>query len=233
MDIERFKQNLVSLLTNPSGDAPFSTLRVATRGMAGCRTAKIINFAARCMEADEFYLEVGTFAGYTLISAGYQNNAMCVGVDDFSLGDMVHPDSLEEAKGSLRANLNKHLAAYGPNKHKFIESDFRSVTLAPEAIGKLAVLFIDGVHTGVEVEETLKKFGPYLAKDAVVIFDDVQFNGIPRTLAKLWQSDEYEMLTYMVSTVAEKDRTLHMNMPLNDYIANGICVMAKKEVVNA
>lgn len=233
MDIKRFKESLVPLLTTSYGDAPFSTLRVATRGMSGYRTAKIINFACRCMDEGEFYLEVGTYAGYTLISAGYQNNTMCVGVDDFSLGDIIKPEHHESARNSLRSILNSHLLAHGPINHKFIESDFRTVEMSAESVGKLGVLFIDGKHTGEEVKETIEKFGPYLAKDALLIFDDVQFNGIPKVITKMAQSDDYELLLYVVSTTHEKDATLHMNMPLNDYIANGICVMTKKGTTNA
>lgn len=233
MDIKRFKESLVSLLTNPSGDAPFSTLRVATRGMSGCRTAKIINFACRCMDSDEFYLEVGTFAGYTLISAGYQNNAMCVGVDDFSLADIIQPNAIEGAKNSIREFLQKHLQAYGPANHKFVEADFRNVELSEESKGKLAVLFIDGKHTYDEVKETIAKFEPYLSPNALLIFDDVQFNGIPKALQELWQSDNYEMLCYAVASVADGDEKMHMNKYLDEYIANGICVMTKKEKKDA
>lgn len=233
MDIRRFKESLVPLLTNSSGDAPFSILRVATRGMSGIRTAKIINFACRCMASDEFYLEVGTFAGYTLVSAGYQSNAMCIGVDDLSLEDLIRPESRENARNSLRNVLHKHLESYGSVNHKFIESDFRKVELTPESVGKLAVLFIDGKHTSQEVDETITKFAPYLSKDAILIFDDIQFNDIPKSLQRLWKSDEYEMLLYLVSTVHKNDETIHMNMPLNEYVANGLCVMAKKEVVHA
>lgn len=53
MDIKRFKESIASLMLNPSGDAPFQTLRIATRGMSGTRTAKMINFACRCMKSDE------------------------------------------------------------------------------------------------------------------------------------------------------------------------------------
>jgi predicted O-methyltransferase YrrM len=233
MDIRRFKEALVPLLTESSGDSLFSTLRIATKGMSGIRTAKIINFACRCMDENEFYLEVGTFAGYTLISAGYQSNAMCVGVDDFSLEDIVRPESRETARESLRNVLNKNLESYGLTNCKFIELDFRKVEMTPKSIGNLAVLFIDGKHTSQEVDETLAKFSPYLSKDAVLIFDDIQFNDIPKSLQRLWKSEEYEMLLYVVSTVNKKDETLHMNMPLNEYVANGICVMARKEVVHA
>lgn len=233
MDIKRFKESVVSLLTNPSGDAPFSTLRVATRGMSGCRTAKIINFACRCMAPDEFYLEIGTFAGYTLISAGYQNNAMCVGVDDFSLADVIQPNAIEGAKTSIREFLQRHLQAYGPSNHRFIEADFRNVELSEESKGKLAVLFIDGKHTGEEVQETIAKFDPYLASNALLIFDDVQFNGIPKALQTLWGSGSYEMLVYAVANISDSDEKIHMNKYLDEYIANGICVMIKKEAVHA
>lgn len=233
MDIKRFKESLVPLLTNSSGDGPFSTLRVATRGMSGIRTAKIINFACRCMNADEFYLEIGTFAGYTLISAGYQSNAMCVGVDDFSLEEQIRPESRGAAKELLRTVLNKHLEAYGSTNHKFIESDFRNVVLSKESEGKLGVLFIDAKHDSKEVEEAMAKFEPYLAPKAVIIFDDVQFNGIPSALQKLWQSGEYEMLLYAIATTTDTDEKIHMNKFLDEHIANGICIMTRKEKVNA
>lgn len=228
MDTKRFKEELTGLLLTPSGDAPFSALRIITHGMAGVRTAKLINFACRCMDADEIYLEVGTFSGYTLVSAAFQSNAVCVGVDDFSLKEVIRPEAREMAKGIIREKLQKNLAEHGSSSSKFIESDFRSVSLSDEAIGKLAVLFIDGEHNYQDVKETLEKFEPFLAKEALVIFDDVQFGGIPRYIQEMTASGRYEILAYLVNTVHDHDKNVHKNMPLDEFIANGICVLTRK-----
>jgi len=217
----------------PSGDGAFAALRIASHGMAGIRTAKVINFACRCMDADEFYVEVGTFSGFTLISAGYQSNAMCFGIDDFSLEEVVKPESREEGKKLVRAALNKHLGEYGSVNCRFIESDFRSIGLEEKTKGKLSVLFIDGKHTYTEVKDTLEKFTPYLSKDAVIIFDDVQFGNIPKYIREMLLTDEYEMLAYLVATVNQHDTKVHLNMALDEYIANGICVMRRINAANS
>lgn len=232
MNIQRFKEALVPLLTNSAGDAAFAALRIATHGMAGIRTAKIINFACRCLGEGEFYLEVGTFSGYSLVSAGYQNNTLCVGVDDLSLSEVVKEGSRDSVRPHVRGILNNNLAEYGSPNMQFIESDFRSVTLNGESSGKLGVLFVDGNHTKEDVRETLAKFEPYMCKDAVVIFDDVQYGNIPEVLKGIW-GGQYELLLYAVSTASDQDLKIHKNMPLDESIANGICIMARKEKVSA
>lgn len=232
MDIKRFKENLVSLLLTPSGDNPFAALRIATHGMSGVRTAKILNFAAKCMAPKEFYLEVGTFSGYTLISAGYQLNAICIGVDNLSMNELVKPEAKEAGKNSVRAILTQNLSQYGSINTRFVELDFRDVGLTEDSKGLLSVLFIDGDHTRDEVKLTFEKFTPYFSKDAVIVFDDVQFGGISTYIAELMAGDEYEMLAYLVSTPNEHDKTVHQNMFLDEHIANGICVMARKEKVS-
>jgi predicted O-methyltransferase YrrM len=227
MDIRRFKEALPGLLMNPAGDNAFSALRIATHGMSGIRTAKILNFACRCMNMGEMYVEIGTYSGYTLISAGYQLNAKCIGIDNFSMDGFVKPGAEAEAKTTIRSLLQRNLAEHGTINTQFVEADFRNVEFTDEAKGKLAVLFIDGKHTYSDVKETMEKFGPYLSKDAVVVFDDVQFGKIPAYITELMASGDFEMLAYSVSTVHPHDAEVHRHMYLDEYIANGICVMGK------
>lgn len=228
MDIKRFKEELPNLLLNSSGDNAFANLRIATHGMAGVRTAKILNFACRCMDKGEFYAEVGTFSGFTLVSAGYQLNAPCFGIDDFSMREVIKPEALEQSKHLIRGMLQKNIQIYGSLNTKFIEADFRNVQFEGESKGQLAVLFIDGEHTYKEVKETMQKFSPYLSKNALIIFDDVQFEKIPDYLIEMQK--EYELLAYLVSSLSDHDRTFHMGMCLDEHIANGICVMTRKDV---
>jgi predicted O-methyltransferase YrrM len=228
MDIKRFKENLVSLLLNPAGDSPFAALRIVTHGMSGIRTAKLLNFAAKCMAPGEFYLEVGTFSGYTLISAGYQLNSLCIGVDNLSMNELVKPEEREHKKNCIRAILNKNLGELGTVNTRFVELNYRDLGLTDESKGKLSILFIDGDHTRQEAKDTFEKFEPFFSDDAVIVFDDVQFGGISSYIAELMTGGKYEMLTYLVSTAHEHDKTVHQNMFLDEYIANGICVMAKK-----
>lgn len=228
MDLKRFKENLAPLLLTSAGDNAFAVLRIATQGMSGVRTAKILNFASKCMDSGEFYLEVGTFSGYTLISSGYQLNSMSIGVDNFSMEGFIKPEEREQTKNVVREVLKRNLAQYSPNA-QFVEADFRNISFPEDVKGKLAVLFIDGVHTKADVKETMEKFSPYFSKDTVIVFDDVQFGEIPSYIAELMLSGEYEMLAYLVSTAHPHDKEAHQNKFLDENIANGICVMARKE----
>lgn len=229
MDIARFKESLIPTLFGSDGDGPFSTFRILLHGMSGVRTAKLLNLACLCADKGEFYLEVGTFTGYTLVSASYQTNTTCLGVDDLSMDEVIRKDISEEERNkvlnAIRGQLSMNMQNYGSDGCKFIETDFRKVTLNSDAIGKMCCLFIDGNHNYQEVKETLEKFEPYLTKDAVVIIDDVQMGGVPKYINEI--SSKYELLFYGIATITEHDRKVHAGMSLNNLIANGICVLRK------
>ncbi len=186
MDIQKFKENVVSFMCYPNGDDKFSALRVFMHGMASARLAKTINFAVKCMANDEYYVEIGTFSGFTLISAGYETNKPCIGIDDLSVEDFFAAENIEVARKNVRLILEQNLKMHSGFNIKFIESDFRKVAFEEDKKKKLAVLFIDGKHTEQEVNETLAWAEPYLAEDCVIIFDDSCMCGVDRAINDLW-----------------------------------------------
>jgi len=225
MDILRFKQNLIPLLTSSDGDGPFQFNRMAMRGMSSPRTAKILNFGAICASNGEFYLEIGTFSGYTLLSAAYQNNTLCIGVDDFSLKDVYKNAGSSEITNFVREALNRNILQFGGGNVQFVEADFRKIVIPDDKKGKLAVFFIDGTHDYENVDQAIRQFEPLLADDAVVVFDDASIRDIPKKIQELWQSGHYDLLFFGKHELNETEKTAHMGMPLNPVVANGLAVM--------
>lgn len=225
MNIKRFKENIANLMLTSIGDDVFSSLRILTNGMTGIRVAKLINFACNSMNRGEFYLEVGTYTGYTLVSAGYQNNSLVVGIDDFSIKD-IGRYPVDEVRRRLRNNIKE----YGNQNSQFIESNVKDLSLLEHVKGKLAVLFIDGTHDYDSVKENLEKFKDILSEDAVIIFDDIQIRNISKYIYELCSSGEFEMLFHIVSTMDEQEEKVHMGMNLNCLVSNGISVLARKGI---
>lgn len=187
MNIEKFKENVISLMSYQNGDEKFAALRVYTHGMASSRFAKAINFAVKCLEEGEFYAEIGTYSGFSLISAGYENTSPCIGIDDLSMPDFFKKEHSEGAKNSIREILHTNMNTFGFSNLKHIESDFRNVVFDESQKGKMGVLLIDGKHTAAEVNDTLTWATPYLSKDSVILFDDVSMADVSHAVCDLWK----------------------------------------------
>ncbi len=130
------------------------------------------------MDGGERYVETGVFTGFTLICAGHDNQAMTLGIDNF---DLKGPESsvgcdMDEAK--IRSILKSNCEGYGVKGH-VVEADFRNVNL--ETI-KTGVAFIDGRHDYDSVTDNLKWIEPSLVKDAVIILDDLDCEGVPEAI---------------------------------------------------
>jgi predicted O-methyltransferase YrrM len=223
MKITYFKQNLMRLLCSQEGEEPFHVLRMITGGLSSPKTAKIINFAAKCCDVGDAYVEIGTYSGYTLCAAGYQTMTTCAGIDDLSMDDLYHPDEKEAMKEKIRQRIQDNLSRlHNRQNMMFIERDFRTIEkleFRPDA-KKIAVLYIDGFH---DFEQTNKAFEwaePQLADEAIVILDDLHIPTVYDSVMKqIKDSDKYEIV------VLAKNELQDRNMTLDEYISTGLAVL--------
>lgn len=192
MKYDIFLANYLRMIFTTDRDALFSTLQVNTGGLSSPRTASLLNMACHCMEEGERYVEVGVFTGYTLISAGYDNGRILLGVDSF---DTEGPDSSvgsEIPRQVIKDQLARNMDRFKQVRANIIESDFRKVDLTG---AKTGVAYIDGRHDYKSVIDNLEWLHPSLAKDAVLIFDDPDCEGVADAILD-WCHDhkDYELL---------------------------------------
>lgn len=169
MDITKFLYNYGNLVCSDFGENEFSAIRVLCPGLSSPKLGKMLNYACRCLSNDEIYAEIGTFTGYTLISASHHNtHTEFLGIDNFRLlGEKTTPAHKAWARDRLKINL-EHFK-YG--NHHIIDSDFRNVKLGPDV--KIGVFYIDGHHTREEVYENFKWAHPNLSDEAIIFVDDI------------------------------------------------------------
>lgn len=174
MKIDQFLVSYSHLICSDYGEEEFSAIRVLCPGLSSAKLGKILNYASRLMGEREIYLEIGTFTGYSLISASHQNStAHFVGIDNFSIAG-ISTDAVQRqwVKDRLRVNLEH----WSHPKRRVIDGDFRDVTL--EEGTKIGVFYIDGKHTYDEVIENFKWGDKYLADEALIVIDDITIPGV-------------------------------------------------------
>lgn len=193
MKATKFLLEYPQLVATDHGEAEFAAMRVLCPGLSTPKLGKLLNRAVSCMDRNEVYCEIGTFVGYTLISASHGNSdKRCIGIDNFRLiGLDATKASIEWAKERLRTNL-EHFK-YG-NQY-FIEGDFREIDLKD----KIGVFFIDGHHTREEVYENFKWGHSRLSDNALIFIDDITMSGVGDGI-KDWiadHKDEYYEFFHM------------------------------------
>lgn len=216
MNINQFLSRFSDVLMNDQNDQTFETLKLLTAGTTSARIAKLLNFATSCMTPEERYLEVGVFTGFTLASAGYLNNRRCIGVDSFQ-PEQVFSIPPEEVKTRCKKNLFN----YSYNT-LLIEADFRAVD--PQMVdGPVGVHFIDGDHNYQAVKDGIAWVTSLLADEAVVVFDDVGYEGITQAVTETANQPGYEVVffsrpLYVGDTVySVADKVLHQGLAILRY----------------
>lgn len=185
MNLNKFLLQYPKLIATDHGESEFAAMRVLCPGLSTPKLGKILNTAVSCMSRDEVYCEIGTFVGYTLISASHGNSdKICIGIDNFRLvGIEATATSIAWAKERLKINL-EHFK-YG--NQRFIEADFRDVDIKE----KVGVFYIDGHHTREEVYENFRWGHNKLSDNAVVLVDDITMPGIGEGITD-WIKDHPE-----------------------------------------
>ena len=220
MDITKFLQNYHSLICSDSGEGEFAAIRTLCPGLSSPKLGKVLNYAGRLLPEDEIYLEIGTFCGYTLISAGHHNTqTKFLGIDNFRLlGEKTTPEHQAWVKSRLKLNM-EHFK-YG--NHHFIESDYRKVELGPEV--KIGVFYIDGHHTREEVVENFKWAHDRLADQALIFVDDISIAHVGEGI-KDWVKDRHEYYEFFhMDSFYPEDNQDHWN----NSFWNGLSILTFK-----
>ena len=167
MNVDRFLRELPEQLEDTSR---FAEILEAVPGLAKPSNLALLNVAARCRDAGEAYVEVGTYHGTSLISAMVGNEGSFVALDNWSLGD-----------GS-RAQLEANLAGFGLDA-TLVEGDafetLRSAALDGIAIG---VYYYDNGHEYEQQLDGMRLVEPYLASPSLVIVDDTDWERVERAV---------------------------------------------------
>lgn len=219
MNMDYFMKRYTCVLMNEKDDHTFETLKIITGGTTSPRIAKLLNFAVSQMDKDETYVEVGVFAGTTLISAAHVNRKRCIGIDNYDMEYMkgmgCDPKTVRD-----RCVYNINVTNCGA---QLIEKDFRNVT-KEDICYPIAVSFIDGTHNFESVMENLKWLEPMLADEAVIVFDDVNYLDVSRAIFSwLHQNPEHwDMLSY-VKPFFYNDKNTHSVQ--DRFLNNGVAIL--------
>jgi hypothetical protein len=142
--------------------------------------AALIDHAVRAMPADQAFLNVGVWAGFTFL-AGVRGNPgrTCIGVDDFS------------GFGGPRESFTARFEGLRSDRHSFFEMDylryFAEVHREP-----LGVYMYDGDHSYEHQLEGLRVAEPFFAPGCLVLVDDTN-------------RDEPHRATYDFVAASERD----------------------------
>jgi predicted O-methyltransferase YrrM len=166
VDIDRFLRELPQQLEDVSR---FEAILDDVPGLAKANNLALLNVAARCLGDDEYYLEVGTFHGTSLIGAALGNDHdRYVALDNWSFRD----GSMEK----LTENLVRH-----PVEVEFYEGDAFE-TLRNGVPSPIGAYYYDNGHEYEQQLDGLRLAEPYLASPALMIVDDTDWERVERAV---------------------------------------------------
>jgi predicted O-methyltransferase YrrM len=167
MDPERFVRELETQLEDVSR---FEEVLEAVPGLAKPNNLALLNVAARCLDDEESYVEVGTFRGTSLVAAMLDNDGDFVALDNWSMG--------EGSREQLDANLER----YGLHA-TMLEGDafetLRSNALDGRVVG---AYYYDNGHAYDQQLDGLRLIERHLASPALMIVDDTDWERVERAV---------------------------------------------------
>lgn len=157
-------------------EAPEAGIAAGTEGVEGFSGARILalltNLAARIVDADDAYVEIGVYRGLTLSNVAAAAQGPCVGIDDFSL---FNPS------GDNRRRVETVLAERGLDNVDLLDSDAEVALeeFAERFPGRrIGLLFIDGGHDHRSQLIPLLLARQHLADGAVIVIDDTNYRHV-------------------------------------------------------
>lgn len=220
MNIDAFMKRFATVLLNDKDDHVFETIKTITGGTTSSRICKLLNFAVSQMSDDECYVEVGVFNGTSLCSAGHVSGKTCIGIDKYDPTYIAQMCGLDSQV--VRDRCLHNIRSMTPWA-SLIEKDFRTVT--KEDIAKpVAVSFIDGKHDFGDVNENLNWLEPLLSDEAIIIFDDVNYEGVTRAISN-WvasHSTTYDLVAYVKPFYLDNNYSWSIS---ERFLNNGVCIL--------
>jgi predicted O-methyltransferase YrrM len=169
VDVDRFLRELPVQLEDTSR---FERLLEDVPGLATPNTLAVLNVAARCLGGDEWYVEVGTYHGTSVIAAALGNDH-----DRYAALDNW---SFEEASlATLKANLRSHRVDV-----QILEGDAFETLRANALEGRrVGAYYYDNGHEYEQQLDGMRLIEPYLAAPALVIVDDTDWDRVAQAVA--------------------------------------------------
>jgi predicted O-methyltransferase YrrM len=163
---ERFPES-----EHPS-DRRFQPIAEDIENLACENNLALLNLAASCLDGGEAYVEVGVFHGASLIAAMLGNEERhFVGIDSFAFRDA----SLEKVEANL--------ARYGLRRPEILVGDaFELVPSGALEGTSVGVWYYDASHAYEAQLEGLRIAEPLLARGALVIVDDTDWDDVARAM---------------------------------------------------
>jgi predicted O-methyltransferase YrrM len=177
VDAQRFLDELPRLFEDfPRSEYPldrrFQSVAEDVENLARENNLALLNVAARCLEGDEAYVEIGVFHGASLIAAMLGNGEKrFVGVDSFAFRDAT----LE--------NVHENLARFGLTPPDILIGDaFELVPAGALGDVSIGVWYYDAAHSYEAQLEGLRIAEPLLAPGALLIVDDTDWDDVARAM---------------------------------------------------
>jgi hypothetical protein len=139
----------------------------------------LLHKAVQEMPADQCYLNIGIWHGYSLFAAMVGNrDKECIGVDNFS------------EFGDPRIEFINNFDKLKSEKHKFFEMDYQYY-FENKHQGKIGVYFYDAKHEYDHQLNGLKLAEPFLADDALIFVDDWNWEAPRKATADFIAGSQY------------------------------------------
>ena len=181
MDIARFRRELARRF--PGGDlysAPldsrFDRVIEQVDGMSSTHSLTLLNVAAGCLGDNEWYLEVGSYRGRSLVGATLDHDhGRFAAIESFREFVDQHPDDSHQVVLST-------LASWGiDSRVQFLRGDAFRLLPSGAVPGPVGVYFYDGAHTRLAQWLALAVAEPWLADEALVVIDDTSWPQVDRS----------------------------------------------------
>jgi predicted O-methyltransferase YrrM len=172
MDAAAFVETLPSLWEDfPRSELPrdlrFAEILESVPGLTRPNNLALLHLAATQLPPTESYVEVGSLRGTSLIAAMFDNSGKdFVAIDDFSMKD------------ASRSELERNLRRYGLTEVTILEGDaFAILRDGAFASGRsVGVYYYDAAHSYQHQLDGLRLIEPYLAREALLIVDDTDWD---------------------------------------------------------
>ncbi len=210
--MKKVKKSVVEL-ASLSGDIPKGVSPLKNKfGVEGMTTPNIQGLINHYVKSANLYVEIGSYQGRTLMSAAHKNNALCIGIDNFS-----QFDKNGENERILKDAINDF------DNIEFIKADcFAGIRELGRKVEETKVLidvfFYDGNHTYDDTFKALEKILPLLSDNAKMIIDDTNWDVIHLAVTEFCAKFGFEI---------EFERKTKKNGSKDWW--NGIIVISKKE----
>lgn len=153
-------------------------------GMTSTKILKVLSMAAKNLDRDGVYLEIGSYRGLTIIGAMLGNTDKYFNaVDDFSQYGVSTEKLMENIAIFFPLGMPPNFQFY----QKSIEEFFQDYSGE-----KSGVAFIDALHTYKATMDYFWLIRPFLAEEAIVIFDDAgkAHKDLPSWVGEVWEATE-------------------------------------------